>query len=249
MIGSRRTTAGRSAHQIFRGAERAWHRRVVRRVQPFLLVPAVALYVVQVVWAQHLLSWSLGLAAGGLVALWAWLRDSPPAHIEQWRTGRDAERRTAKALRPLVRAGWAVAHDVGSEYGNRDHVLVGPGGVFLVDTKELSGVASVHGDAVRVERPDNPRGTYELRRLAGSVRRAAADLSRELQALTGERVWVHGAVVFWNEFPAGAVEADRVAFVDAHRAAAWFERQPRRLSPAQVDRVGAAVAALPRAAA
>lgn len=219
----------------------------MRRVQPYLLVPLLVLYVAQAVWARDVVSWSLGLAAGGLAAVWAWLRDSPPPHIENWRTGRDAERRTARALARLTRNGWAIVHDVASARGNVDHVLVGPGGVFLVDTKQLGGVTAIRGDVVRVERPDNPRATYELPNLSGSVRGAAAALSRELERLADERVWVQGVVVFWNDFPAGTVDAERVIFLAADRAASWLEQQPKRLTPASLETLKRAVAALPPA--
>jgi hypothetical protein len=37
-----------------------------------------------------------------------WVYDSPPTHIERWRTGAAAERRTTSQLRPAwsVTAGW-----------------------------------------------------------------------------------------------------------------------------------------------
>jgi hypothetical protein len=206
------------------------------------------LFVAQVVWGKDVLSWSLGLGVGAIATFWMWVRDSPPAHIEHWRTGRDAERRTAKALDPLAHAGWAVAHDVASCRGNLDHILVGPGGVFLVDTKDLGGVARVQGDVVCVERPDNPRGAYQVPNLANGIRGDAARLSKELRRLTGERVWVNAVVVFWNDFPAVAVEAERVAFIGGCRATSWFDQQPERLSRARVDKLRAAVAALRSAA-
>ncbi|HEX8085267.1 MAG TPA: nuclease-related domain-containing protein [Solirubrobacteraceae bacterium] len=244
---SRSRSAGRSADVFFRQARDRWRRRVVRRVEPFLLVPVIALCLAHVVWPVDLLSWSLGLAAGGLVGIWVWLRDSPAPHIENWRTGRDAERRTARALAGLARDGWAIAHDVASARGNVDHVLVGPAGVFLVDTKQLGGVTTIRGDLVRVEPPDNPRATYEPPNLSRSVRRAAAALSRELERLANERVWVQPVVVFWNDFPAGAVDAERVVFLAGDRAASWLEQQPRRLTPASLEALKRAVAALPPA--
>jgi hypothetical protein len=105
---------------------------------------------------------------GSPLTLWLGLRDSPPQHIENWRTGADGARRTATALEPLARAGWTVAHDIAGEFGNRDHVVVGPGGVSLLNSKQLSGVARVRGDVVRLERPENPRATCELTQLASA---------------------------------------------------------------------------------
>jgi len=76
----------------------------------------------------------------------AWARDSPPEYVQRWRDGSDGERKTARALRPLERDGWNVVHDVVGERGNRDHIAVGPGGTFLIDSKAPSGLISIEGD-------------------------------------------------------------------------------------------------------
>jgi hypothetical protein len=87
---------------------------------------------------QHMgFFWALGLGAG--VAFVAALAQSPPAHIERWRQGAEGERATARTLRPLTKSGWVLINDVQRDRGNIDHVLVGPAGVFVLETKNLHG--------------------------------------------------------------------------------------------------------------
>ena len=52
--------------------------------------------------------------------------------------GGDAERWTASGLRRARRRGWHLVNDVTLGRGNIDHVLVGPGGAFAVETKWTS---------------------------------------------------------------------------------------------------------------
>jgi hypothetical protein len=79
----------------------------------------------------------LGLALGaGVGAAWA-LFDSPPRHVETWRTGAEGEKDTARRLRPLLKKGWALFNDIETEHGNIDHLLVGPAGVFMLESKRL----------------------------------------------------------------------------------------------------------------
>jgi hypothetical protein len=60
----------------------------------------------------------LGLALGaGVGAAWA-LFDSPPRHVETWRTGAEGEKDTARRLRPLLKKGWALFNDIETEHGN-----------------------------------------------------------------------------------------------------------------------------------
>jgi len=90
-----------------------------------------------------LLAPPLGLVLGGLAAIVAtWvLRFRPSPDAVAWRRGAAGERRTARLLDPLARHGWAVLHDLaipGSQ-ANLDHLVIGPGGVFVIDSKQYRG--------------------------------------------------------------------------------------------------------------
>jgi hypothetical protein len=86
-----------------------------------------------------------GLAAVAAVAAasgvaWALrFRTSPDTHA--WRRGATGERRTARLLAPLERHGWAVLHDLAipGSPANIDHLVIGPGGVAVIDTKHYRG--------------------------------------------------------------------------------------------------------------
>ena len=85
----------------------------------------------------------LGLVIGALAAVAAgWrLRFRPSPEAVAWRRGAVGERRTARLLGPLERQGWAVLHDlaVPRSQANLDHLVIGPGGVFVIDSKQYRG--------------------------------------------------------------------------------------------------------------
>ena len=82
----------------------------------------------------------LGLVLGALAAMaTAWgLRFKPSPDAVAWRQGAAGERRTARLLGPLERHGWAILHDlaVPGSTANLDHLVIGPGGVFVIDSKQ-----------------------------------------------------------------------------------------------------------------
>ena len=85
----------------------------------------------------------LSLVLGGLAAMaagWA-LRFRPSPDAVAWRQGAAGERRTARLLDPLERHGWAVLHDLAipRSRANLDHLVIGPGGVFVIDSKQYRG--------------------------------------------------------------------------------------------------------------
>ena len=70
---------------------------------------------------------------------------------ELWERGAEGERATAQALAALPAAEWAVFHDIawpGRALANVDHVVVGPGGVFVIDAKNWSGRIAVKDDVL-----------------------------------------------------------------------------------------------------
>jgi hypothetical protein len=85
----------------------------------------------------------VGLALGGLAAVAAgWgLRFRPSRDAVAWRQGAAGERRTARLLGQLERQGWAVLHDLAlpDSRANLDHLVIGPGGVFVIDSKQYRG--------------------------------------------------------------------------------------------------------------
>ena len=66
----------------------------------------------------------------------------------------EAQHRTTDALEVLDPGVWTVIKDLqwpGGRYGNVDHVVVGPSGVYVVDTKNWNGDVTVYGGRLRYE--------------------------------------------------------------------------------------------------
>jgi hypothetical protein len=109
-----------------------------------------------------LLAPRLGLVLGPLAAVAvAWgLRLRPSPEAVAWRRGAAGERRTARLLGPLERHGWAVLHDLAipRSQANLDHLLIGPGGVFAIDSKQYRGAStSTHPDGSGTAATPSPR--------------------------------------------------------------------------------------------
>jgi len=91
----------------------------------------------------RLLAPRLALLVGVLAAVAAgWgLRFKPSPDVAAWRRGALGERRTARLLGQLEGHGWAVLHDLAlpGSRANLDHLVIGPGGVFVIDSKQYRG--------------------------------------------------------------------------------------------------------------
>jgi hypothetical protein len=68
--------------------------------------------------------------------------------VERRDRGARGEEHVGALLEQLTDAGWRVIHDASLGHGNIDHILIGPPGVFTIETKSHPGpirVGRVHG--------------------------------------------------------------------------------------------------------
>ena len=175
----------------------------------------------------------LSLMIGGLAAVVAgWgLRFRPSPDAVAWRRGAAGERRTARLLDPLERRGWAVLHDlaVPRSRANLDHLVIGPGGVFVIDSKHYRGRLQL--DAVG----KLWHGRYPL---APALRAVSWEADQAAQVLPDPGVAVvpivavHGAQVPW-----GKVVSEGVPVVSARRLPSILRALPAVLGPERVTAV------------
>lgn len=126
-----------------------------------------------------------------------------PQHIKAWKTGADGERRVAARLEKLLDGkGVFLLHDrrIPMSLANIDHLAVGPGGVTVIDAKNIRG-------RVRIQRTGGlftPR--LEALRVAGrdrtklveSVECQMAEVRATLSDLGHPQVSVAGALCLVN---------------------------------------------------
>jgi hypothetical protein len=239
----RSSAAGHSAEAYYQEALEAWRSQpVLYRLRLFFVAVLAGSVAIEVFWLRQTGSWLLGLAAGLGVCAYMALYDWAPHHIEQWHRGAEGEKKTGRVLEHLEPAEWAVFHDLSDdEYGNLDHVVVGPGGVFLLDTKWPQGTASVRRGVMEVRRSTNRRGTYRDRKLVRRLHEAAKRLSGQLREGSGRRIWVQPVVVIWSEFPQGQTKDNGVVFIHGTLLYEWLASCPTGLSRERIQGLQRAV--------
>lgn len=163
----------------------------------------------------------LGAEVGLLLAIFAISRWVLPL-VDRHDRGARGEEQVGRLLEHLPERGWHVVHDASFGRGNVDHILIGPGGVFTVETKS-------HPGPIRVGR------------LHGSVLGQAQAQRKAVEGIVAEHV--EPLVVFsraWIDRPLSRRKGVRV--VPARMLAGYVERQPQRLDEQAVERVHARLA-------
>jgi Nuclease-related domain len=226
-----RTSVGRpggSAQARWRqqraGEWAVWTRRLRWRVAAILGVGAAGGVLASLVAPR------LSLVLGALAAMAAgWmLRFRPSPDAVAWRRGAVGERRTAHLLAALERQGWAVLHDlaVPCSRANIDHLVIGPGGVFVIDSKQYRGRLQLDPSG-RLWRGRYPLAPA-LRAVSFEADQAALVLA-DPDVVVVPIMAVHGTQVPW-----GKVVADGVPVVSARRLPSMLRQLPAVLGPERV---------------
>jgi hypothetical protein len=164
----------------------------------------------------------LGSEMALLVSIFVILRYVLPL-VERHDRGATGEEQVGGVLDGLAGEDWHVIHDASLGRGNVDHILIGPAGVFTVETKSHPGpikVARVHG---------------------ATLSQAQAQ-RKAIERVTGERV--EPLIVFsraWVDKPLARRKGVRVA--PARMLAGYLERRPATLTQEQVVQARTRVAA------
>jgi hypothetical protein len=199
----------------------------MRRPVLVVCVPAIVVATALAMWFDTNPWWYFaGAVTGGLLTVAMFTFGDPPGYIAKWGVGAEGERRTARALRPLLRKGWRVTHDVQRAHENFDHVLVGPPGVFLLETKVRAGTVKLENGTLTIHYPDDPEEVVTLPRLAAQMRGRAADLRTTHGFEDGARRWVTPVVVLWADFPERCSEHDGVTYVHGDELVGWLRSLP-----------------------
>jgi len=158
--------------------------RVTGKVMEYCLLPVFMIVVAGYEWSQWYFHvpfqpWFLPVVAI-LLGVYSAIRIIPLLRLRRnLKQGRDGERWVGQQLETLHAQGFKVLHDIPSGRGNVDHILIGPKGIFTIETKTISkpeGQAEIHYDGNGV-----------------LINGIAPDRNPILQA-KAESLWLHGLI-------------------------------------------------------
>jgi len=189
--------------------------------------------------------WYLTALAVLFVCLAAWRWRTVYRIVVDRMKGAEAEHQVGLQLAELRGMGYRVVHDVmldpdADQPWNIDHVLVGPSGVYAIETKYRRkpgrGPARVDFDGTGLK---FSTGYYDLEAVSQTTR-AAVDLGNAIRREFSIPAWVRGVVVFPGWEANGSSKKD-LWVLKPEALGKWLEveeRSPRfRVSDAERDRI------------
>lgn len=165
----------------------------------------------------------LGLLGGAIVAAGA---KADFKRWGNWHAGKAGELAVTDALKALPNE-YVLLNDLmlPDGRGNVDHLVIGPNGIFVIETKNYSGYVSCWGDRWYVNRREIGSLSKQAKRNAMAIKNSLEGVFREYHARIP---WVDPILAFTN--PSGRLNiknptiavlrsAELVAFISRYRAA------------------------------
>ena len=188
----------------------------------------------------------LGVATGAIIVsaivyMWSARRMLKlQKQLWNYRLGFTGERVTGEALNQLLAHGLQVFHDVPFEGFNIDHVIVGPAGVYAVETKTRRKRTELKGAAKAVVHYDGRELTFPRHRETAPIEQArlnAKTLSKWLTQSTGESTAVSGIVTLPGWWVESTGRSD-VLVMNPKQVVGMFSNAPHStLSADQIQRI------------
>jgi hypothetical protein len=137
---------------------------------------------------------------------------------------------------------YRVIHDLTTSFGNIDHVVVGPSGAYVIDTKNWKGVVTADGKGGLLL-----NGQATPKPEARNLSRTIMAIKEKVKVLSGLDVYMHGILAF----PSARVEArwGTTGHVHCMRDEQLFgyiveNRKGRRLGKQEIESISQAFLAL-----
>ena len=200
---------------------------LVRVIWPFFLLAAVAGYLVRAAWPWPPMG-ATAIGAGFLTAAGAlaWSVTIGRHRLQSFLKGARGEEWVARTL-SFLPAPFRVYHGLPFQAArlgrtsDYDHVVVGPTGVFLVETKHWAGRISVRDGRVLYNNEEPDRPPLE------QVKDAATALRRELREAVHPQLEVHPVLCFVDgHLPEGRAGTGGVMICTSHTLIDLLQEKP-----------------------
>jgi len=179
-----------------------------------VLIAFAALLTMLIAWSAGLRGMPLALVELGAIAAMLTGNRLYSDQSDRWLRGAAGEEAVGAVCAELEADGWHAIHDVSLGHGNVDHILIGPGGIFTIETKS-------HPGRIPIDRID-PK----------MLKQAYAE-KKLIERITG--LDVQPLLVFSRAYLVGSVPAQRrgVTILPARMMRHYFSRRRPTLDAAE----------------
>jgi hypothetical protein len=154
-----------------------------------------------------------------------------------WRKGALGEYEVGAELERLP-DDYLVFNDVSTqEFGNFDHIVIGPKGIFAIETKNWTGLIGTTADG-EITRNGKPFWRSYIRMLERKVMM----LREQIVVLTRrDDLFIRGLMVFPKAYIEAGGKTRNIHCLTVERVYDYFDKCPKRLQPNEIERIARAV--------
>jgi hypothetical protein len=210
------------------------YRRRARIMLPMMVSLLLLLSVGTFLAAAPYFGYWAGLPAILMCVLSMFLIMRLPPEALFWDKGARGERMTAEAIEPLLSRGFVILYGrlMPDGRGDIDSIAVGPTGVFVIETKNLSGAVEVVNGKLFVKDHDRQPMVAQVYREAFAVQQIVGDLLAAANIMVVPILCIHGARTPMFDKTVGGVRIS-----SGGRLASLVTKGPQKLDAELVQKI------------
>ena len=180
------------------------------------------------------LGWIAGIVAFGVCLIGAVAMMRLPPEALYWDKGAKGERKTAEAIEPLIARAFVVLYGklMPDDRGDIDAISIGPSGVWVIETKNISGSVSIFNGRLLVADRDRQSMVEQVYREAFGVQQIVGELLASAHTMVAPVLCIHGARTPLFDHSVGGVRV-----VSGRGLAKLLGEGPAVLDAAQVQEI------------
>ena len=177
-----------------------------------------------------------------VVCLWvAWRIRRQLPYVRQLSLGLRGEKVVGQCLERLRAKGYDVFHDIVGDGHNIDHALVGPGGVFVIETKTVRKPSRGESEVVFDGESISVNGLSPDRDPVVQVKAAAREMAAIIRATTGRDLFVR-PVVLYPGWYTKQPKRPQIWVLNENAFPKFLANEDQALEPDEVTLIGAGIA-------
>jgi hypothetical protein len=214
----------------------------IEDIGSYIMIGMVFAFLAVFEWLRFLLKWppqpKLFTVSALLVCFFAWIKVRQiRRRVRILRQAEEGEKAVGQYLEPLREKGYKVLHDIVAGSFNLDHVLIGPSGVYVIETKTISkpngreGVVEYDGEKVTVA------GFSPDRDPIIQAKAESQWLEDFIKESTGKSFRVRSVVLYPGWFVNKQPKGSEVWVLNPKALPAFLENERSTMSPEDVNLV------------
>jgi len=156
------------------------------------------------------------------------------AKYSKFKKGFEGEEAVAECLKNNLDDSYYIINDIKLKYGNIDHVVIGPTGIFVIETKNYGGEIVCNGDEWKIRSGEKE---YQIKSPSRQAKKNALKIKKLIEEKLNRHAWINAIVVFTNPSINLYLNNNSIPILQMHELCDYIKNKKMMLSSSEIEAI------------